>query len=142
MATVVPHDKAGEAVPRKPDEVLIDLGGRTVRVAVRGGTPVADGDDVAVWAKRKGAVYVAVAFRNATRDVIAYPLGVGARSVIGLLATLGGGYLMEALYSERWGEALSAGAFGLCVAGSGMALVAGLVLLFSGARWSARLRAL
>jgi hypothetical protein len=142
MATVVKSATADGTVPRAPDEVLIDLGGRKVRVAVRGGTPVADGDDVAVWARRRGELYQALAFRNATRDVLAYPLGVGARSVIGLLATLGGGYLMEGLYLERWGAQMSAAPFGLCLAGAGLTLVTGLLLLFSGARWSARLRAL
>jgi hypothetical protein len=141
-ATVVRSADAGEAALRVPGEVLIHLGGRTVRVAVRGGTPVADGDDVAVWARRRGEVYTALAFRNATRDVMAYPHGVGARSVVGLVATMGGGYLVEALYTGRWGSALAAGPFGLCLAGAGLALVGGLVLLFSGARWSARIRAL
>ncbi len=142
MATVVRPDQKGDAAPRKSDEVLIDLGGRTVRVSVRGGTPVADGDDVAVWVRRRGEQYEALAFRNATRDVLAYPLGVGARSVIGLLATMGGGYLVEGLYIERWGAQMSAAPFGLCLAGAGLTLVVGLLLLASGARWSARLRAL
>jgi hypothetical protein len=141
-ATVVGSADAGAAAARKPGEVMINLGGRTVRVAVRGGTPVADGDDVAVWARRRGDRYDALAFRNVTRDVLAYPHGVGARSVAGLVATLGGGYLVEGLYEGRWGAALTAGPFGLCLAGAGLAVVCGLLLLLSGARWSARIRAL
>jgi len=141
-ATIVRPADAGDAEPRPARGVLIELGGRTVRLAMRGDTPVADGDDVAVWARRRGGLYHAVAFRNATRDVLTYPMTLEARSVLGLVATLGGGYLVEGLYAGRWGTNLHAGVFGLCLGGAGLALVGGLLLLFSGARWSARLRAL
>lgn len=141
-ATVVRPAAAGDAEARPPEQTLIELAGRTVRLDLRGGAPVADGDDVAVWARRRGGLYHAVAFRNATRDVMAYPFGLAARSVVGLFATLGGGYLIEGLYTGRWGAQMDAGLFGLCLAGAGLTLVGGLALLFSGARWSARLRAL
>jgi hypothetical protein len=141
VTNVRPAD-AGDAGVRPSKGVLVDIAGRTVVVQVRGGAPIQDGDDVAVWVRRRGGLDHAVALRNATRDVMAYPFGLAARSLVGLLATLGGGYVVEGLYTGRWGARMDAGTFGLCLACAGLAVVAGLLLMFSGARWSARLRAL
>lgn len=129
-------------VDKAAREAVFRLADCTVHLKVRRDSLLRDGDHLAIWVRRRGDTCRGTAYRNVTRGVIGFPPGLVARPVAGLFAVGGGGFVLEGLYTGRIAPDLGAVPFALALLAAGVALVAGLVLMLDGARWSARIRTL